>query len=140
MKKGSDVLMKGIIFSLLFVVLTSSLVAASWFDQIPLPDQLLSDKGEIHQAVLALEKEPLHRNAALVRAMLLAHYKPMDYSICGQVLGPLTDHKELAPVMWQIVIGAGDWVEQHPNRARDIDAYTLAGLESGVGPTRTCAR
>ncbi len=97
-----------------------------------MPDQLLSDRRNIHQAVLALEGEPLHKTAALIRAFLVGHFKKVDYVICGDVLGPLTETKALEPVMWQIVIASGDWVEEHPERARDTAAYTLAGLESGV--------
>ena len=47
-------------------------------------------------------------------------------------MGPLTENKMLEPVMFQIVIASGDWVEEHPKRAKDVGAYTLAGLESGV--------
>jgi hypothetical protein len=110
----------------------SPLLAASWLDRPPLPDQLLSNRRNIHQAVLALEREPLHKNAALIRAFLVGHFKKVDYLICGDVLGPLTEAKALEPVMFQIIIASGDWVEEHPERARDISAYTLAGLESGV--------
>ena len=97
-----------------------------------MPDQLLSNRRNIHQAVLALEREPLHKNATLISTLLVAHFKKVDYLICGDVLGPLTETKVLEPVMWQIIIASGDWVEEHPERARDIAAYTLAGLESGV--------
>lgn len=110
---------------------TSPLLAASWLDRLPMPDQLLSRRN-IHQAVLALEREPLHKNADFVRPLLIGHFKKVDYLICGDVLGPLTGAKAFEPVMWQIVIASGDWVEEHPERARDIPAYTLAGLESGV--------
>jgi len=72
------------------------------------------------------------QNAAFIRAFLVGHFKKVDYLICGDVLGALTETKALEPVMWQIVIASGDWVEEHPERARDIPAYTLAGLESGV--------
>ena len=81
--------------------------------------------------MIALERDPLHKNAALIRALLVGHFKKVDYLICGDVLGPLTETKVLEPVMFQIVIASGDWVEEHPERARDIPAYTLAGLESG---------
>ncbi len=116
----------------LCTVAISPLLAASWLDRPPMPDQLLSNRHDIHQAVVALEREPLHSNAALIRALLLGHFKKVDYLICGDVLGPLTEAKALEPVMFQIVIASGDWVEEHPDRARDISAYTLAGLESGV--------
>ena len=124
-------LMRTSILLTLCAVVICPLLAASWLDRLPLPDQLLSRRN-IHQAVLALEREPLHKNADFIRPFLVGHFKKVDYLICGDVLGPLTEAKALEPVMWQIVIASGDWVEEHPERARDIPAYTLAGLESGV--------
>ena len=124
-------LLKTSILLLLCAAAFSPLLAASWLDRLPPPDQLLS-RQNIHQAVLALEREPLHKNADYIRPLLLGHFKKADYLICGDVLGPLTGAKALEPVMWQIVIASGDWVEEHPGRAKDISAYTLAGLESGV--------
>ncbi len=121
----------------LCALVISPLLAASWLDQLPMPDQLLSNRRNIHQAVLALEREPLHKNADFVRTLLIAHFKKADYLICGDVLGPLTETKALGPVMWQIIIASGDWVEEHPQRARDIPAYTLAGLESGIRAYKT---
>lgn len=124
--------MKTSVLLTLCAVVISPLLAASWLDRPPTPDQLLSNRRSIHQAVLALEREPLHTNAALIRAFLVGHFKKVDYVICGDVLGPLTETKVLEPIMWQIVIASGDWVEEHPERARDTAAYTLMGLESGV--------
>ena len=124
--------MKTSVVLALCAVVMPPLLAASWLDQPPMPDPLLSNRRNIHQAVIALEREPLHKNATLIRTLLVAHFKKVDYLICGDVLGPLTKTKVLEPVMWQIVIASGDWVEDHPERARDITAYTLAGLESGV--------
>jgi hypothetical protein len=115
----------------LCAVVISPVFAGSWLDRLPPPDQLLS-RGNIHQAVLALEREPLHKNADFIRPLLIGHFKKVDYLICGGVLGPLTEAKALQPIMWQIIIASGDWVEEHPQRAKDINAYTLAGLESGV--------
>jgi hypothetical protein len=115
----------------LFAVVISPIFAGSWLDRLPMPDQLLS-RSNIHQAVLALEREPLHKSADFIRPLLLGHFKKVDYLICGDVLGPLTEAKALRPIMWQIIIASGDWVEENPERARDIPAYTLAGLESGV--------
>ena len=124
--------MKSLVTILLaFTLAISPLRAASWLDRLPPPDQLLS-RQNIHQAVIALEREPLHKNADFIRPLLIGHFKKVDYLICGEVLGPLTEAKALEPVMWQIVIASGDWVEEHPKRARDISAYTLAGLEGGV--------
>jgi len=117
--------------ALILAAAISPLLAASWLDQLPPPDQMLSRRN-IHQAVLALEREPLHQNADFIRPFLIGHFKKVDYIICGDVLGPLTEAKALQPIMWQIIIASGDWVEEHPDRAKDISAYTLAGLESGV--------
>jgi hypothetical protein len=125
-------LVKTSVLLTLCAVVISPLLAASWLDRPAMPDQLLSSRRNIHQAVLALEREPLHKNAALISAFLVGHFKKVDYIICGDVLGPLAGTKALEPVMWQIVIASGDWVEEHPERARDTAAYTLVGLESGV--------
>jgi hypothetical protein len=116
---------------MLCAVATFPLRAASWLDRLPPPDQFLSRRNT-HQAVLALEREPLHKNADFIRPFLIGHFKKVDYSICGDVLGPVAGVKALDPVMWQIIIASGDWVEEHPEHPRDISAYTLAGLESGV--------
>lgn len=124
-------LVRTLVLLALCAVVTFPLFAASWLDRLPMPDQLLTRRN-IHQAVLALEREPLHKNANFIRPLLVGHFKQVDYLICGTVLGPLTEAKALEPVMWQIVIASGDWVEEHPEHARDISAYTLAGLESGV--------
>jgi hypothetical protein len=106
--------------------------ASSWLDDDAVFKDVLTDRQSIHQAVLALEEQPLHENAEGVRGLLMAHYKTVDYLICGDVLAPLSKSTTLEPVMFQIVIASGDWVEANPERADDIDAYTLAGLESGV--------
>src|SRR5438477_2006984 len=117
-------LLKTAILLPLCAVAISPVLAASWLDRPPLPDQLFSSRRNIHQAVLALEREPLHKNAALIRAFVLGHFKKVDYLICGDALGPLTEAKTLEPVMFQIVIASGDWVEERPASARDISAYT----------------
>jgi len=108
------------------------LLAASALDTLPDPNTVFKNRAQVHALVMALETEPEHQNAERVRALLAAHYKDVDYIICGQVLGPLAERKPLHPVMWQMIIASGDWVEAHPERAKDIDAYTLAGLESGA--------
>jgi len=109
------------------------LLAASALDTLALPDDFFADRARVHAIVTALEAQPLHENADLARALLLTHYeKDVDYVICGDVLGPLAEREDLGPVLGQIVIASGDWVEDHPDRATDIDAYTLAGLEGGV--------
>lgn len=124
--------MKRHTFSVLCVLASFPLLAASWLDQTPIPNDFLSSRISIHQAVLSLEEEPLHKNAEQIRLLLAGYYKKVDYIICGNVLGPLSGSKKHAAVMWQIIIASGDWVEANPERATDIDAYTLAGLESGV--------
>lgn len=116
-----------------FCLLTSlPSLASSWLDGDAVFKDVLTDRHSIHEAVLALEQQPLHENAEGVRGLLMAHYKNVDYLICGDVLGPLSKSRTLEPVMFQIIIASGDWVEANPDRADDIDAYTLAGLESGV--------
>lgn len=114
-----------------FLVAFSALSSA-WLDDESVLKDVLATRESIHQGVLALEQEPLHKNADSVRGLLMAHYKSVDYLICGDVLGPLSRTKTLEPVMFQIIIASGDWVEANPDRGGDIDAYTLAGLESGV--------
>jgi hypothetical protein len=106
--------------------------AASALDTLPNPDTLFSHREQVHALVVALEQAPMHPNATKIRALLVVHYKEVDYLVCGQVLGPLMDNATLQPIAWQMVIASGDWVEAHPQQAKDIDAYTLAGLESGV--------
>jgi hypothetical protein len=121
------------VLAILTLGLSMPLLAASALDTLPLPDVFFADRDRVHAIVTALEDQPLHENADLARAILLAHYeKDVDYVICGDVLGPLTKREDLGPVLGQVVIASGDWVEGHPDRATDIDAYTLAGLEGGV--------
>jgi phage tail protein X len=111
----------------------SPALAASALDTLPDPATLFAHRDQVHALVLALEQSPLHPNAEKIRALLVVHYKEdVDYLVCGEVLGPLMDNNTLQPVAWQMVIASGDWVEAHPTQAKDIDAYTLAGLESGV--------
>jgi hypothetical protein len=115
------------------LALAAPALAASPLDKLPNAKKLFKDRAKVHALVVALEQEPLHKNAELIRGLLLVHYKEdVDYIICGDVLGPLAQDKKVAPVMFQIVIASGDWVEANPQQAKDIDAYTLAGLESGV--------
>jgi hypothetical protein len=101
-------------------------------------NDLLADWFEgpnrVHQAVQFHEREPLSETAELVRDILVAHYEQVDYIICGQILGPLFSSRTNAHeiIGWQIIFGSGDWVEQNPGRSGDIDAYTLAGLKSGL--------
>jgi hypothetical protein len=110
------------------------LAAASKLDTLPDdPDALFADRAAVHALVIALEEQPKHEHADLVRAVMMAHYEKVDYLICGDaVLGKLMEDKKLVPIAFQMIIASGDWVEAHPGQAKDIDAYTLAGLESGV--------
>jgi len=88
----------------------------------------------VHRAVQIHESEPLGEKAELIRPLLIAHFKQVDYLVCGDVIGPLFGSKKDIHeiIAWQIVFGSGDWVEQNPEQANEIDAYTLAGLESGL--------
>ena len=56
---------------------------------------MLSDWFEgpdrIHKAVQFHESEPLSETAEEIQPILAAHYKAVDYIICGHVLGPLFD-------------------------------------------------
>ena len=125
--------MRRLVPAILALALSAPLLAASALDTVPAPDGLFQDRAKVHALVVALEDEPLHENALAVRALLATHYKDdVDYLICGTVLGPLAEKERLHPVMFQMIIASGDWVEAHPDQAKDIDAYTLAGLESGV--------
>ena len=118
--------------AIFLAALAPLLLGASALDTVPDPDKLFADRAQVHAAVLALEEQPLHENATLLRAMLVGHYKAVDYIVCGDLLGSIAGKEPLEPVMWQVIIASGDWVEAHPDQARDIDAYTLAGLEAGA--------
>jgi hypothetical protein len=120
------------VLALALLVASLPMLASSLLDDDAVFNDVLKDRQSIHQAVLALEEQPLHKNAEDVRGLLMAHYKTVDYLICGDVLGPLSKNRTLGPVMFQMIIASGDWVEANPDRADDIDAYTLVGLESGV--------
>jgi hypothetical protein len=97
-------------------------------------EEWVEGPDRVHQAVQLHEEDPLSKTAKQVRPILMAHFKEVDYIICGDVIGPLMESKKGAHqiIAWQIIFGSGDWVEQHPERSEDIDAYTLAGLESGL--------
>src|SRR5438093_9087184 len=92
------------------------------------------DKALIHKAVLDHESNPLGRDAKKIRPVLAVHFEAVDYIVCLDQIGPLLDAKNhaLEAVFWQIVFGSGDFVEQHPDQAKDKLAYMLAGLESGL--------
>ena len=124
--------MRRLVAFALGLAISAPLFAASPLDTLPDPDKLFSDRAQVHALVVALEQQPRHANAEAIRALLVVHYKEVDYIICGDVLGPLMGKEALQPIAWQMVIASGDWVEANPKQAKDIDAYTLAGLESGV--------
>ena len=93
-----------------------------------------SGPDKVHQAVQLHEREPLSQEVDEIQGILVAHFRAVDYIICGDVLAPLfnSDNDIHQIIAWQIIFGSGDWVEQHPEQADNIDAYTLAGLESGL--------
>ncbi len=97
-------------------------------------DSMGFTRQQIHDMVLLHEREPLSEASDTNRGLLMAHFKPVDYIICGYIVGPLTDSDLPAhqAIMWQIIFASGDWVEENPERADMIDAYTLVGLESGL--------
>lgn len=120
------------VLAIALVLVVPAIVANAQVDD--LLKEWFDGPNPVHQAVQFHEKEPLSKTARQIRPILMAHYKQVDYLICGDVLGPLMASKKKAhqAIAWQIVFASGDWVEQHPERANDIDAYTLAGLESGL--------
>ncbi len=91
-------------------------------------------REQIHEMVQQHEQNPLSDEAQQNRGILLAHFEPVDYIVCGFILGPLSESENPAheAIMMQIIFASGDWVEENPENASDIDAYTLAGLESGL--------
>jgi hypothetical protein len=91
------------------------------------------DRETIHRAVLDHERDPLGEDAKKIRPVLVVHFEPVDYLICSEVAS-LAGSKDAATeaVMWQIVFSSGDWVELNPERRTDIQAYRIAGLESGL--------
>jgi hypothetical protein len=110
--------------------LSAPLFAASALDS--LPENFVQDRAQVHAIVTALEEQPLHENADLARVTLHDHYKDVDYTICGDLLSPLAKDMDATRVMMQMIIASGDWVEAHPDDAKNFDAYTLAGVESGM--------
>ena len=92
------------------------------------------DRDSIHKAVLDHERNPLGSDTRKIRPVLSVHFEAVDYVVCLDQIGPLLDAKNhaLEAVFWQIVFGSGDFVEQHPDQAKDKLAYMLAGLESGL--------
>lgn len=92
------------------------------------------DKVTIHKAVLDHEGNPLSRGAKKIRPVLAVHFEAVDYIVCLDQIGPLLDTKNEAheAVFWQVVFGSGDFVEQHPELAKDKFAYMVAGLQSGL--------
>jgi len=92
------------------------------------------DKASVHRAVLDHECDPLGSDAKKIRPVLAVHFESVDYIVCLDQIGSLLDTKNQAheAVFWQVVFGSGDFVEQHPEQAKDKLAYMQAGLESGL--------
>ena len=91
------------------------------------------DRNAVHRAVLDHERDPLGDEAEKLRPVLVVHFEAVDYLLCSEVasLAGSKDATDQA-VMWQIVFGSGDWVELNPERKTDVQAYRIAGLESGL--------
>src|SRR5262245_48496358 len=92
------------------------------------------DKASIHKAVLDHEHAPLAPDAKKIRPVLAVHFEAVDYVLCLDQIGALLDSKNEAheAVFWQVVFGSGDFIEQHPEQAKDKFTYMMAGLESGL--------
>jgi hypothetical protein len=92
------------------------------------------DKASVHKAVAEHERNPVGSDAKKLRAVLATHFEPVDYVVCLDQIGSLLDTKNEVheAVFWQVVFGSGDFVEQHPEEAKDKFAYMQAGLESGL--------
>lgn len=93
------------------------------------------DKEAVHKAVLEHERNPLARDVKKnIRPVLAVHFEPLDYIVCLDQIGPLLHTKSEVheAIFWQVVFASGDFVEQHPDRAKDKLAYMQAGLESGL--------
>jgi hypothetical protein len=120
--------------TILFTVSVAISSGCTTFHADSLLAEWFSGTDKVHQAVQFHEREPLSEEAGEIQPILAAHFKPVDYIICGDVLGPLFDSdNDLHHIIgWQIIFGSGDWVERHSEQADDIDSYTLAGLESGL--------
>ncbi len=93
-----------------------------------------ADKGKIHELVLAVERDPLGKNAEIIRPGLMIYFWDVDYIVCVDQLVPVIRSKrdEHKLVWYQLIFGSGDFVLQNPTRATDQYAYTLAGLESAL--------
>jgi hypothetical protein len=120
--------------TILFTVSVAISSGCTTFHADSLLAEWFSGTDKVHQAVQFHEREPLSEEAGEIQPILAAHFKPVDYIICGDVLGPLFDSdNDIHHIIgWQIIFASGDWVELHPEQADDINSYTLAGLESGL--------
>ena len=119
---------------ILLLVCVAITFGCATFQADSLLAEWFSGSDKVHQAVQFHEREPLSEKAGEIQPILAAHFKAVDYIICGDVIGPLFDSdNDLHHIIgWQIIFGSGDWVEKHPDQSDDIDSYTLAGLESGI--------
>jgi hypothetical protein len=93
-----------------------------------------TDRNVIRQAALDYEADPLSRESRTRLApMLLAHFEDVPYVVCLDQVPGLEDEGRLGKaLLWQMVFGSGVFIEQNPARAKDREAYMLAGLQSAV--------
>jgi hypothetical protein len=87
-------------------------------------------KEAIHKGVLVHEQNPLGEAAVKIRPVLMAHFEAVDYRVDVALIKPLLNSKTdlHTALFWQVVFGCGDFVEQHPEQAKEWSAYTEAGL------------
>lgn len=92
------------------------------------------DKETIRAAAESHERDPLAPDSRTRLApMLLAHFDGVPFVVCLDQVPGVQDQGDLGKALvWQIVFGSGVFLEEHPDRAKDRDAYMLAGLESAV--------
>jgi hypothetical protein len=92
------------------------------------------DKATVRQAVQDHEADPLSRESRSTLApMLLAHFEDMSYVVCLDQVPGLEDEGALGKaLLWQMSFGSGAYLEQHPEKAGNREAYMLAGLQSAV--------
>jgi hypothetical protein len=92
------------------------------------------DKETVRRAMLDHESDPLAPEAKTKLApILLAHFEDVPFNVCLDQVPGLTEEGELGKaLLWQMVFASGVFIEEHPERAGDREAYMLAGLESAV--------
>jgi hypothetical protein len=92
------------------------------------------DKETIRRAVHDHEQDPLSQHSREQLApVLLAHFEDVPFIVCLDQVPGVTEQGDLGKALvWQIVFGSGVFLEEHPDRTGDREAYMLAGLESAV--------